>query len=80
MYVGLIDESETKNFNSDSVLNSESKINVITLSIIGLFHLFAAVNEKFQKCFQKFSFIIWFRFNLNYQLLVSYQNVPETKN
>ena len=51
MHVGLNDESETKNFNSDSVLNSEGKIKLIPLSIIGLLHLFAHIDEKFKICF-----------------------------
>ena len=51
MYVGLIDESKTLT----GILfwtQSESKINLILLSFIGSFHLFAAVNEKFQVHFK----------------------------
>ena len=80
MYVGLIDQSETL---TGMVFwtQSEGKINFITSTIIGLLHLFATVNEKFQICFEisKFSFIIWFRLKFNYQLLISYQNVQEAQ-
>ena len=37
-------ERETQNFNLDAVLKSVGKINLLTLSITDLFHLFAAVN------------------------------------
>ena len=30
---------------------SEGKINLITVSIFGLFHLYATVKDKFQICF-----------------------------
>ena len=32
---------------------SEGKINLITVSILGLFHLYATVKDKFQICFLK---------------------------
>ena len=55
MYVGLIDESETL---TGMVFWTqwEGKINFITNTMIGLLHLFATVNEKFQICFQKIFF------------------------
>ena len=51
MYVELIYESKTLT----GILfwaQSENKINLIFLSIIGSFHLFAAVTEKFQMHFK----------------------------